>query len=141
MLHWLMWLVVQHGTGTKARLASYEIGGKTGTAEKPQRGGYSSDRVLASFMGTFPIDDPRYLVFVSLDEPKGDAGTYGLRYGGWTAGPVVAAVIDRIGPILGVPPSGPRMAEDYRARLARLHPQALKGAREEATLAPGSALR
>ncbi len=140
-LRWLMWLVVEHGTGTRAKLASYEIGGKTGTAEKPSRGGYSRDRVLASFLGAFPIDDPRYLVFVSLDEPKGDASTYHLRYGGWTAAPVVAAIIDRIGPILGVPPSGREVADEYRARLARLHPEAMKGSRQEATLAPGSALR
>lgn len=141
MLRWLMWLVVEHGTGTRAKLASYEIGGKTGTAEKPQHGGYSLDRVLASFVGAFPIDHPRYLVFVTLDEPKGDAGTYGLDYGGWTAAPVVSAIIDRIGPMLGVPPSGIEVADDYRARLGRLHPEALKGSREEATLAPGSALR
>jgi cell division protein FtsI (penicillin-binding protein 3) len=141
MLRWLMWLTVEHGTGTRAKLASYAIGGKTGTADKPSRGGYSRDRVLASFIGAFPIDDPRYLVFVSLDEPKGDSSTYGLRYGGWTAAPVVAAIIDRIGPILGVPPSEVEVVDEYRARLARLHPEALKDSRQEATLAAGSALR
>ena len=44
-------------------------------------------------------------------------------------------------PMLGVPPSGIEVADEYRARLGRLHPEALKGSREEATLAPGSALR
>jgi cell division protein FtsI (penicillin-binding protein 3) len=140
-LRWLMWLVVEHGTGTRANLASYEIGGKTGTAEKPKDGRYSLDSVLASFVAAFPIDDPRYVVFVSLDEPKGDAGTYGLRYGGWTAAPVVAAIIDRIGPILGVPPSGEEVAAAYRARLAKLHPEKLQTTRREAGLAPGSAVR
>ena len=141
LLRWLMWLVVEHGTGTHANLDSYEIGGKTGTAEKPKDGRYSLDSVLASFVAAFPINDPRYLVFVSLDEPKGDAGTYGLRYGGWTAAPVVAAIIDRIGPILGVPPSGEEVAEEYRARLAKLHPEKVNVPRREASLAPGSAVR
>jgi cell division protein FtsI (penicillin-binding protein 3) len=141
LLRWLMWLVVEHGTGTRANLDSYEIGGKTGTAEKPGRGGYSLDRVLASFVGAFPIDQPRYVVFVTLDEPKGDAGTYGLRYGGWTAAPVVSAIIDRIGPILGIPPSGDLVTEQYQARLAKLHPEKVKHPRQEASLAPGSALR
>ena len=54
LLRWLMWLVVKDGTGTRANLDSYEIGGKTGTAEKPGRGGYSADRVLASFLRHLP---------------------------------------------------------------------------------------
>jgi cell division protein FtsI (penicillin-binding protein 3) len=141
VLRWLMWLAVEHGTGTRANLDSYEIGGKTGTAEKPKGGRYSLDSVLASFVAAFPIDDPRYVVFVSLDEPKGDAGTYGLRYGGWTAAPVVAAIVDRIGPLLGVPPSGEEVAQAYRARLAKLHPEKVTTPRREASLALGSAVR
>ena len=137
----MMWLVVEHGTGTRANLDSYEIGGKTGTAEKPIGGRYSLDSVLASFVAAFPIDAPRYVVFATLDEPKGDASTYGLRYGGWTAAPVVSAIIDRIGPILGIPPSGDEVAEEYRARLAKLHPEKAKLTRREASLALGSAVR
>jgi cell division protein FtsI (penicillin-binding protein 3) len=139
LMRWLMWLVVEQGTGMKAKLASYEIGGKTGTAEKPGRGGYSSDRVLASFLGAFPIDDPRYLVFASLDEPQGDAGTHGYRYGGWTAGPVVAQIIDRIGPILGVPRSLPEVGQQLRDRPGTPQPSRAPG--QEASLALGSALR
>ncbi len=99
--------------------------------------------MLASFVGAFPIDEPRYVVFVTLDEPKGDAGTYGLRYGGWTAAPVVAAIIDRIGPILGVSPSEPpRWRSEYRARLATAAPEKRSNhSRQEASLAPGSAVR
>jgi cell division protein FtsI (penicillin-binding protein 3) len=136
-----MWLAVEHGTGMQANLASYEIGGKTGTAEKPVGGRYSLDSVLASFVAVFPIDQPRYLVFATLDEPKGDAATYGFRYGGWTTAPAVAAMIDRIGPILGVPPSGAEIAADYRARLARLHPETVATNRREASLAFGGAVR
>ena len=97
--------------------------------------------MLASFVAAFPIDAPRYVVFATLDEPKGDASTYGLRYGGWTAAPVVSAIIDRIGPILGIPPSGDEVAEEYRARLAKLHPEKAKLTRQEASLALGSAVR
>lgn len=145
-MRFLMWLVVEQGTGTQAKLGSYLIGGKTGTAEKPGRGGYSDDLVLASFLGAFPIDDPRYLVLVVLDQPKGDAGTQGFRYGGWTAAPVVAAVIDRIGPLLGVPPTPPGAAQAMRDRLERLQPAGAGGpgstlARQEARLALGGALR
>ena len=139
-LRWLMWLAVQHGTGTRAKLASYEIGGKTGTAEKPGPGGYSLDRVLASFVAAFPIDQPRYVVLATLDEPKGDAGTYGFRYGGWTAAPVAAAIIDRIGPILGVPPSSAETVADYRVKLERLHPETIRRPRQEASLAAGGAV-
>jgi cell division protein FtsI (penicillin-binding protein 3) len=136
-----MWLAVEHGTGTQANLDSYEIGGKTGTAEKPVGGRYSLDSVLASFVAAFPIDAPRYVVFATLDEPKGDSGTYGFRYGGWTAAPVVASIIDRIGPMLGISPSETDVVEEYRARLAKLHPEAPKLTRREASLAAGSAVR
>ena len=95
--------------------------------------------MLASFLGAFPIDDPRYLVFASLDEPQGDAGTHGYRYGGWTAGPVVAQIIDRIGPILGVPRSLPEVGQQLRDRPATPQPSRAPG--QEASLALGSALR
>jgi cell division protein FtsI (penicillin-binding protein 3) len=142
-MRWLMWLAVERGTGIQAKLSSYLVGGKTGTAEKPGRGGYSLDRVLASFVGAFPIHDPRYVVFATLDEPNGDAGTYGYRYGGWTAAPVVAAIIDRIGPVLGVPPTPPEIAREMRDRLEALE---LGGRRaparhQEASIALGSARR
>ena len=118
-LRWLMWLVVEKGTGTKARLPAYMLGGKTGTADKPGRNrrGYDGEAVIASFVGLFPIEDPRYLVLVTLDDPKGDKGTFGFRYGGWTAAPVVATIVDRIGPILGVPPSRPADRQRFAARL------------------------
>jgi cell division protein FtsI (penicillin-binding protein 3) len=144
-MRWLMWLAVERGTGGQAKLSSYLVGGKTGTAEKPSRGGYSVDRVLASFVGAFPIHDPRYVVLVSLDEPQGDAATFGFRYGGWTAAPVVAAIIDRIGPVLGVPPTPPEIARAMRDRLEALQlgttRQRQASGRQEASIAPGSARR
>lgn len=118
-LRWLMWLTVEKGTGTRARLGRYLLGGKTGTADKPSadRRGYRSNEVVASFVGAFPIDQPRYLVLVTLDEPKGDPSSFGLRYGGWTAAPVVARIVDRSGPLLGVRPSDDEAVLAMRARL------------------------
>lgn len=146
-LRWLMWLAVERGTGDQARLATYLVGGKTGTAEKPSRGGYSRDRVLASFLGAFPIHEPRYLVFLALDEPQGDAGTHGFRYGGWTAAPAVAAIIDRIGPLLNVPPTPPAIGRTMRERLEPVQPGTTSGRRspfhpgqQEARLEAGRAL-
>ena len=92
-------------------------------------------------------------MFVSVDEPQGDAGTHGLRTGGWIAAPVVASIIDRIGPLLGVRPTPPEVAEAMRARLAAVQPAvATVGAksapakhqptaRQEASLEAGIALR
>jgi cell division protein FtsI (penicillin-binding protein 3) len=116
-LRFMLWLTVQDGTGTKAQVAGYMVGGKTGTADKAVAGGYAHNAVLASFVGVFPLEAPRYLVLVMLDQPTGDALTHGLRYGGWTAAPVVAAIIDRIGPILGVHRSPPAAVAAMRARM------------------------
>ncbi|GBD42204.1 putative peptidoglycan D,D-transpeptidase FtsI [bacterium HR39] len=118
-LRWLMWLVVERGTGTKAASPVYLVGGKTGTADKPAVGrrGYDRTRTISSFVGVFPIEDPRYLVLTVLDEPHGDAGTFGFRYGGWTAAPVVGAVIERLGPLLGVPPSTEEARRALESRL------------------------
>jgi len=100
----LMRLVVEHGTGEKADAEGYRVGGKTGTADKLTNGHYSSDTNIASFVGAFPIDDPRYVVFAMLDEPKGHEGTHGYATGGWVAAPLVRRVIARTAGVLNVPP-------------------------------------
>ncbi|MDP6351697.1 MAG: penicillin-binding protein 2 [Alphaproteobacteria bacterium] len=100
----LMHLVVAHGTGRKAATAGYPVGGKTGTAEKIGENGYDRRRLVSSFVGVFPINRPRYLVLVLLDEPKGNDQTHGYATGGWTAAPVVGRVIARIGPLSGIAP-------------------------------------
>ena len=70
------------GTATGAAIDGYELGGKTGTAEKPdENGGYSKTKFVASFVGFAPAKHPRLLVAVMVDEPKGDI------YGGTVAGP------------------------------------------------------
>jgi cell division protein FtsI (penicillin-binding protein 3) len=105
-LRWLMWLTVAEGTGDQAAVPGYLVGGKTGSADKAGAGGYRHGGLLSSFIAAFPIHQPRYVVLVTLDEPKGDARTYGFAHGGWTAAPTVGRIIGRIGPLLGLPPEG-----------------------------------
>jgi cell division protein FtsI (penicillin-binding protein 3) len=102
-LRWLLWLTVAKGTGTEASVPGYLVGGKTGSADKPGVRGYRRDAILSSFIAAFPIDRPRYAILVTLDEPQGDAATYGQAHGGWTAAPTVGRIIGRIGPLLGLP--------------------------------------
>ena len=100
----LMRLVVTHGTGRKADAAGYLVGGKTGTADKLRGRGYARDARIASFVAAFPMNRPRYVVFVMLDEPKGTKATHGFATGGWVAAPVVEKVIKGMGPLVGVEP-------------------------------------
>jgi cell division protein FtsI (penicillin-binding protein 3) len=124
-LRWLMWLTVAEGTGTQAAVPGYLVGGKTGSADKAGRGGYRGRGIMASFVAAFPIDRPRYVVLVTIDEPKGDAGTYGHGTGGWTAAPATGRIISRIGPLLGLPPVDPRAELWFRSRL--IEGQAVNG--------------
>lgn len=100
----LMRLVVENGTGRNAAAEGYLVGGKTGTADKPKRGGYSRRALISSFVGAFPMTDPRYVVLVTLDEPQGNKSTHGYATGGWVAAPVVRRVIERAAPLLRVQP-------------------------------------
>lgn len=101
----MMRLVVKHGTGNKADIPGYRVGGKTGTAEKVQAGGtYNKDNKMASFVATFPVDNPAYVILVMVDEPKGNKASYGYATGGWVAAPVVGRIIARMGPLMGIKP-------------------------------------
>jgi cell division protein FtsI (penicillin-binding protein 3) len=110
----LLRLVVMRGTGRKADAPGYRIGGKTGTAQKLINGHYSQTINLTSFAGVFPMDDPRYVIVVMLDEPKATPETYGFTTAGWNVAPVVSRTVSRIAPMLGVAPDinrEPNMAE------------------------------
>lgn len=98
----LLRLVVTDGTGKKADVPGYDVGGKTGTAEKASNGSYARHQLISSFCGVFPINDPQYVVFVMLDEPHGNKQSAGFATGGWTAAPAVGRVIARVAPLLGV---------------------------------------
>ncbi|MCA8878786.1 MAG: penicillin-binding protein 2 [Rhodobacteraceae bacterium] len=97
--------VVVKGTATFGNVPGYDVGGKTGSADKPRpNGGYYRDKVLATFAGTFPAHDPKYVFVVSLDEGYEIVNGQAFRTAGWTAVPVTAEIIRRIAPLLGLPP-------------------------------------
>ncbi|MCD8525610.1 MAG: penicillin-binding protein 2 [Alphaproteobacteria bacterium] len=100
----LMRLVVTDGTGEKADVPGYELGGKTGTAEKPVNGKYDKNALISSFTGVFPMSDPQYLVFIMVDEPKGNKQSYGYATAGWVAAPAVARTVEAMAGILNIPP-------------------------------------
>jgi len=100
----LLRLVVEDGTGKKADAKGYAVGGKTGSAEKASGRGYRRKALLSSFLGAFPMTRPRYAVLVMIDEPQATAQTHGYATGGWVAAPVVARIVARTAPMLGIAP-------------------------------------
>jgi cell division protein FtsI (penicillin-binding protein 3) len=98
--------VVTRGTASFANVEGYEVGGKTGTADKPRAagGGYYDDKVISTFAGVFPASDPEYVIIVTLDEPVETSGPEPRRTAGWTAVPVAAELIRRTAPLLGLRP-------------------------------------
>jgi cell division protein FtsI (penicillin-binding protein 3) len=113
----LMRLVVRQGTGRKADVNGLLVGGKTGTSDKLVNGRYVRDKRIASFVAAFPMTDPRYVVLVMVDEPKGIKETFNYATGGWVAAPAVGKVIERIAPILGVAPVTNGFETDSSERL------------------------
>ncbi len=99
----LLRYVVTNGTGKSADVPGYDVGGKTGSAEIAGPHGYQQHKLITSFFAVFPIDRPRYLVFVLLDEPHGTKATHGFALAGYTAAPLAGHIIARIPPLLGVP--------------------------------------
>ena len=88
--------------------AGYDVGGKTGSAQVPgEHGRYIPHALRTSFFAAFPIDNPRYVVFVLMDQPHGTKETGGFALAGYTAVPPAAEVISRIAPLLGVPNNAP----------------------------------
>jgi cell division protein FtsI (penicillin-binding protein 3) len=108
-----MRLVVRYGTGRKADVPGYLVGGKTGTAEKLVGGRYRRDARISSFVGVFPIDAPRYVVLAMIDEPKGNKSTLNYATGGWVAAPVVGRVVSRLAPLFGI---APKMDEELEVK-------------------------
>lgn len=108
MMRYLMRLNVLKGSGRRAEVQGYRLGGKTGTAEKVVDGKYSSSVRFNSFLAAFPMDDPKYLVLVVIDEPKPEKKGIGAT-AGRNAAPTLAAIVKRAAPMLGVIP---RMESD-----------------------------
>jgi len=116
----LMRLVVTDGTGKNANAAGYQVGGKTGTAEKQVGGQYAKKALISSFVGAFPMNDPRYVVIAMLDEPKGTKRTFNYATGGWVAAPIVGRTIAAMGPLLGMLPNRQNDGKDALPRLASI---------------------
>jgi cell division protein FtsI (penicillin-binding protein 3) len=100
----LLRLVVERGTGKQVHAPGYLVGGKTGTAEKVAAGRYERKGLLSSFVGAFPITDPRFVVMISIDEPHGNKQSFGFATGGWAAAPAVGRVVQRMAPLMGIQP-------------------------------------
>jgi cell division protein FtsI (penicillin-binding protein 3) len=98
----LMRLVVERGTGRRAAVAGLDIGGKTGTAWKAKDGHYTRD-VINSFVAAIPIANPKYLILVTIDEPKPEAPGKPDE-AAYNAAPTAATIIKRIAPMLDILP-------------------------------------
>ncbi|MEP4290434.1 MAG: penicillin-binding protein 2, partial [Rhizobiaceae bacterium] len=107
-MRYLLRLNVVKGSGRRAEVPGFLVGGKTGTAEKVINGGYSNKHRFNAFLSAFPVNDPQYVVLVIVDEPKPEEGK---RYAtaGMNAAPAVANIVKRSAPLLDVQP-------DFRVR-------------------------
>jgi cell division protein FtsI (penicillin-binding protein 3) len=135
----LMTNVVLFGTGKNAQVPGYVVGGKTGTAQVVgPRGGYLKHTNNASFMAAFPMDNPQYVIYVLVLQPKADATTFGFTTGGYIAAPGVGRIIARIGPMLGIMPAdGEQLAALDQQLTVSLTPSAPPG---KSALGPGNPL-
>ncbi|EKE08982.1 MAG: hypothetical protein ACD_16C00227G0002 [uncultured bacterium] len=100
----LLYMVVAEGTGKRARVKYYEVGGKTGTANLISGSSYKKGMNMTSFVGVFPMSRPQYIVLIMVDRPEGTKETFGFNAAGWNATPIAGKVIERIAPLLQVIP-------------------------------------
>ena len=100
----LLRLTVQHGTGRNANAMMYDVGGKTGTAEKAENGRYNKKDNIVTFISVFPMTKPKYLVMTMIDRPRGNKSSHGFATAGWIAAPAAKNVVARVAPMLGVQP-------------------------------------
>lgn len=99
----LMRLVVTDGSGKRANVPGYEVGGKTGTANKlSERGKYVDKKVRTTFVSAFPISAPKYALIVMLDEPQPLKETWGFVTSGWNTVPTASKIISAIAPQLNL---------------------------------------
>ncbi|NBX86431.1 MAG: penicillin-binding protein 2, partial [Proteobacteria bacterium] len=112
-VHELMRDVVLNGSGRSSQLAGFDIGGKTGTAEKISGRGYDKGKNIVSFVGVLPVKNPEYVTLVMLDEPQ-----KGFETGGKSAAPAVGAFYRDLTQLAGLKPDMEEVAA-YRELLAR----------------------
>jgi cell division protein FtsI (penicillin-binding protein 3) len=102
-MRYLYRLNAEKGSGKRAEVPGFRVGGKTGTAEKVVNGRYSGDKRFNAFLAAFPMEDPQYVVLAIVDEPKPEKPGMGAT-AGLNAAPIVANIIRRAGAMLGVKP-------------------------------------
>ena len=116
----LLRLVVKSGTGRNADARGFLVGGKTGTAEKSGVGGYRRKALLSSFVAAFPLNAPKFVILVMVDEPKGNERSHGYATGGWVAAPAVKRIVARMAPLYGILPideNAPEIRRDLEMKL------------------------
>ncbi len=101
-------LVVKEGTGRRADVKGYLVGGKTGTAEKLSsdegKKRYLKNSRRSSFLGLLPAYNPQYVIYIMFDEPKGTKESFGFATAGWTATPTVGRILERMVSLYGIEP-------------------------------------
>jgi cell division protein FtsI (penicillin-binding protein 3) len=118
-LRYVMRLNAEKGSAGKAAIPGYYVGGKTGTAEKVIGGRYSKNRLFTTFMAIAPADKPKYLFVTLYDEPQPLPETFGFATAAWNAGATTGKIIERVTPLLGLPPrfDPPQLPFPVMARL------------------------
>ncbi|MFT8932010.1 MAG: penicillin-binding protein 2 [Acetobacter syzygii] len=136
LLRKLLRLDVTQGTGKTAESPGYFVGGKTGTAEKiGPHGGYLKHVNISAFTSIFPMNAPRYAVYVMLDSPQATPQTHGWTTAGWNAAPTVSRIISRIGPMLQIFPDLAHASQIDAQLVIPMHPAVPRGVRP---LGPGN---
>ena len=100
MIEALKTVVSKDGTAPLAAVTNYVVAGKTGTAQKIVNGKYASDKLVISFIGFFPADDPQVCISIVMDSPKEG----GRAFGGVLCGPVFHEIAQRCASYLNIPP-------------------------------------
>lgn len=100
--------VVAYGTGRNAYIEGYRVGGKTGTAQKVKNGIYMTGNYIVSFIGFLPADDPKAVVYVAVDHPKGVT-----QFGGTISAPIAKNIMLDIIEELKLPPSDYTLEKTY----------------------------
>ena len=100
--------VVAHGSGRNAYIENYRIGGKTGTAQKVNNGRYMVGNYILSFIGFLPADDPKIVLYVAIDNPKGVT-----QYGGVVAAPIAKAIFSSYIEMNNIPKSKETIPKTY----------------------------
>jgi cell division protein FtsI (penicillin-binding protein 3) len=103
-MRYVMRLNATKGSASATAIAGFFVGGKTGTAEKVVNGRYSKTKNLTTFTAVYPMDKPKYVFLTILDEPAAVEGTHGYTTAGWNAAPTTGNIIERVAPLLSVPP-------------------------------------